>query len=416
MTVAFEAVERSAWFAAAGAAVLMVAFTPIVMRAAWRAGWVATPRADRWHQKPTALMGGIAIFAAATLAAALSPAVGDGRALVIWLAGTAIFALGCFDDRRVVLPQTKLLVELLATGAVLASRIRIGPDWPWWLSAPVTALWVVGITNAVNLLDNMDGLAAGVTAIAATAIGALLAVSGQTPAAAAAFAIAGACAGFLLFNFSPARVFMGDCGSLFLGFTLAVLALDAHVVQYVSGRGVAAYLTPLLACAVFVADTTLVTVARIRAGRPVSQGGRDHSSHRLVFAGLTERGAVLVLYGVAALGGVVALASRVLSPASFAVLAVALLAAIATLFGYLLRQRVYGPAAVTTTLPRRPAPVAVTRPAALTGGFRLDRQRPIATQRLTPVARASAEGRSAAALGRSARASAKPDVRPPSHP
>jgi UDP-GlcNAc:undecaprenyl-phosphate GlcNAc-1-phosphate transferase len=167
-------------------------------------------------------------------------------------------------------------------------------------------LWVVGITNAVNLLDNMDGLAAGVAGIAALIMTVFAGVTGSATAVVVGGVVGGAALGFLAFNFKPARIFMGDCGSLFLGFSIASLAL---VIQQQSGMGgqVAAGLVPLAVLAVPILDTTLVTFMRKLAGRPVSQGGQDHTSHRLVFLGLSEQHAVLMLYALSLGSGVLAL-------------------------------------------------------------------------------------------------------------
>jgi UDP-GlcNAc:undecaprenyl-phosphate/decaprenyl-phosphate GlcNAc-1-phosphate transferase len=323
---------------------LMPLVTPFVMRLAWRRGWVAKPRADRWSRQPTALMGGIAIFACATVGLLLDVVAFRSSAMLTWVAAAVMFVLGFVDDRRSVMPRPKLVTELACALVLLALGIRVGASLPAWISAPLTCVWVIGITNALNLLDNMDGLAAGVAAIVLSGLGVVLVVLGDNAGAATALATAGACAGFLLFNFSPARIFMGDCGSLFIGFTIAATSLRAHgavAADVGPGAAWAALAFPLLACAVLVGDTSLVTISRLRAGRPVSQGGRDHVSHRLVRMGLSESSAVLWIYAVATLCGLGAVAVA-LGAWRFGVpLAGAGVTAVAGGVAWLLRMNVY---------------------------------------------------------------------------
>jgi UDP-GlcNAc:undecaprenyl-phosphate GlcNAc-1-phosphate transferase len=279
--------------------------TPLVIRLARRLEWVSYPREDRWHGRPTALMGGIAIYGAATvgLFAILSPE----EVWAVWGGATLMFAVGAVDDLADVQPAAKLTAQVVATGLLLYAGYAFGTHWPLWLSLPITLLWVLGITNAVNLLDNMDGLAAGIAGIAAVVMAVFAGLIENPTAVALGGAVGGAALGFLVFNYEPARIFMGDCGSLFLGFVVAALALVVQ--QQAGGYGqVAVGLVPLAVLAVPILDTTLVTCTRRLAGRPVSQGGRDHTSHRLVFLGLSERHAVLTLYGLSLCTGGLSLA------------------------------------------------------------------------------------------------------------
>lgn len=278
------------------------ALTPLVILLARSLGWVAKPRADRWHSRPTALMGGIGIGAGTLLAWLLS---GRVEAIVpVALPALGIFVLGFVDDRLNLRPHHKLVGQIAAAAALLGMGVRF-EALPLPLSLPVTMLWVLTVTNAVNLLDNMDGLAAGVCAISALV---LAAYSGMgTPEAVPALALAGSCAGFLLYNFNPARVFMGDCGSMFLGFTLSALAIQGT--YRAAPNLVLSLLVPVAALAIPIFDTTLVSIARTLAGRSIAQGGRDHSSHRLVSLGLSERGTVLALWALTAAFGGLALAA-----------------------------------------------------------------------------------------------------------
>jgi UDP-GlcNAc:undecaprenyl-phosphate GlcNAc-1-phosphate transferase len=299
-------IGRSFALAALGAALL----TPLVMRMAWRIGAVARPRADRWHQRPTALMGGIALYVSSVAAAALTlPRVLPDPAapvpwLSLWAAATLVFVLGLVDDRRGLSPSIKLAGEAAAASLLVLSGTRVPCIASPWLAAPLTILWVVGITNAVNLLDNMDGVVAGVVAIAALAVAALGAGHGEVMVP--ALCLAGACCAYLLFNFHPARIFMGDCGSLYLGFSISALSLMAGM-RHEAG-GIAALIAPAAVLAVPIFDTALVIVARRGHGRPVTQGGRDHTGHRLAALGISERNVALLLYaaGAALAGGALA--------------------------------------------------------------------------------------------------------------
>jgi len=280
-------------------------FTPLVIWLAGQLDWVAYPREDRWHGRPTALMGGIAIYGAATIGVVTVLPLADVWAL--WGGATLMFVIGAIDDRAQIQPSAKLAAQVVATGLLLYAGYAFGVHWPLWASLPVTLFWVIGITNAVNLLDNMDGLAAGIAGIAALVMVGFAVLTGSVATIVIGGAVGGAALGFLAFNFKPARIFMGDCGSLFLGFSIAALALIVQRQADVAGQ-LAVALVPLSVLAVPILDTTLVTFMRKLAGRPVSQGGRDHTSHRLVFLGLSEKHAVLTLYALSLGSGALALA------------------------------------------------------------------------------------------------------------
>lgn len=314
------------------ALVLALVVTPLVIRWAHRRGWIAQPRADRWHERPTALMGGVAIYAATTGALLLTTGT---LPPYLWGGATLLFVVGAVDDRRGLSPLVKLFVQVAAALLVFPAGYAFGQGAPW-LVGPLTVLWVVGVTNAVNLLDNMDGLAAGVVVVAALAVAGL--VGAAAPAAAPVLALAGGALGFLWYNFSPARVFMGDSGSLFLGYVLAahVLAVPAQLES-----SSVLWLVPVAVVAVPIFDTLLVTTNRLRAGRPVSQGGRDHSSHRLVRRGLSERWAVASLYGLGAAAGGTALLYPWAGATAFAGAACLLVVLLAGLGQWLSRTPVY---------------------------------------------------------------------------
>jgi UDP-GlcNAc:undecaprenyl-phosphate/decaprenyl-phosphate GlcNAc-1-phosphate transferase len=271
-------------------------------------GIVAVPRRDRWHSRPTALMGGIAIYLAFVIGCFIF-APDLSRAYPILIAATILFGVGIVDDIRQLKPYVKLVMQVVAASIVVFGGLRLpGMIWTSWGADFLTIFWLVAITNAINLLDNMDGLAGGISLIACAFLAISFLVNGQTTEAALPLILAGAIAGFLRFNFNPASIFMGDCGSMFLGFALSGIALLS---DFGRARNLVSVLaTPVLILTIPIFDTMVVTVTRKLSGRPVSQGGRDHTSHRLVALGMSERRATLLLYLFAALSGALALAVR----------------------------------------------------------------------------------------------------------
>ncbi len=282
--------------------------TPLVRAFARRIGMVARPRLDRWNKRPTAMLGGVAIWLAVVLTYLLL-VPHTPRGWVVLGASTFLFAVGLADDFLHAKPYQKLIGQVMGAAFV----IYYGLGLPWTNSVPVnmviTIFWLIGITNAVNLLDNMDGLAGGIACIASVFLALSFISNGQPTEALMLAVFAAALVGFLVYNFNPASIFMGDCGSMFIGFFLASTALMA-----VTGGRSRSFLpvlaVPILILFIPIFDTTFVTLLRKLAGRPASQGGRDHTSHRLVALGMSERRAVLMLYGFAALSGLLALVVR----------------------------------------------------------------------------------------------------------
>jgi UDP-GlcNAc:undecaprenyl-phosphate GlcNAc-1-phosphate transferase len=332
-------------FIAFGLSVLLV---PLVRKISLRRGRVAAPRQDRWHSRPTPTSGGIAIFAAFVLSLLLGGLLENGQVQIYWglLIGSAmVFTLGLVDDLVEITPPTKLVGQILAASIVvlLGYTTRFfTPRIPNNIIAQIpnillTFVWLVGITNAINLLDNMDGLAGGISIITAGILSFFFWKSGDQGFLLISLAMAGSILGFLVYNFPPASIFMGDSGSLFLGFTLAALAIarqpQASNVFAVMGVPTLLFLLPIL-------DTTLVTFTRLLRGQSPAQGGRDHTSHRLIAFGLNERQAVLVLYGVAIASGVVATVVESLDYDLSLVLVPILIMALAILTAYLGRLKV----------------------------------------------------------------------------
>ncbi|HZO98511.1 MAG TPA: NAD-binding protein [Gaiellaceae bacterium] len=299
--------------AASGGAIWLLLRTPLARRL------VAVPSADRWHETPTPLLGGIGIFAGFSAGFWLAAAAGafrvDGAIAGIYAGCALMFAAGFVDDLFSLPPAGKLAAQVGAAAIVLASGTHVQLVGNRLLGDAIAVLWLVGVTNAFNLLDNMDGLAATMAAIA-FGFFAIDAVTVHPGHFALAFALAGAlaCAAFLPFNLRPrgrALVFMGDSGSQFVGFALAALGLASS--WRVAGTTVATLILPILVLAVPILDTALVTVVRLLEGRPIYQGGRDHSSHRLVRYGLSEKHAVALLALIAACIGGSSLAYNVLN-------------------------------------------------------------------------------------------------------
>ena len=303
-------------YAAAFAGSLLVAWvlTPLLLRHALRRRVLDLPDARKAHSTPVPYLGGLAIvggFSAMCLAAAsltrASAVVAElGTLLGIAL---ALALLGLVDDLRGgISPLLRVLVEVLAGALVWASGSGTDLQAGQAVDLVVTVLWVVGITNAFNLLDNMDGLSAGLASIAGLAFAVIAGLNGQFLVAALAAGTAGCAAGFLRHNFHPDKIYMGDAGSLFLGFLLAVLGLK---LQLVSTPPVVAMFVPMLVLGVALLDTTLVTWQRLAHGRSPFQGGRDHASHRLVWVGIPVPVAVCLLYATAvSLGWLAVLLAR----------------------------------------------------------------------------------------------------------
>ncbi len=286
---------------------LSLLLTPLVRKLAHRWELVVQPRQDRWHHRPTALFGGVAIYLSFLMGCLVIAPQFSGVRLIL-LGGTLLFLLGLVDDFSSLKPYVKFVVQLVVAAIV----VYFGRRLPWTnyeaVNIVLTILWIVGVTNAVNLLDNMDGLAGGISLIACLFLSATFLLNGQIPQATLPAILGGAVLGFLVYNRQPATIFMGDCGSLLLGFVLSATALLS---DYDRTRNLGVVLfAPMLILLIPIFDTCVVTVTRKLEGRPISQGGRDHTSHRLVALGLSEQRAVWLLYALAIGGGTLALLSR----------------------------------------------------------------------------------------------------------
>lgn len=291
----------------AGVLLLAVVGTPLARKLGLRLNTLDQPDPTRKvHTVPTPRLGGVAIFLSTLIVTLL---LGE-RYNVSQLAGTLIGAtlmsfMGFWDDRFSLSAGVKLAGQLIALALLIITGVSISVLPHPILNLLATALWVVGITNAFNLLDNMDGLSGGIAAIAAAHFALMCAFTGQYLVGALAVAVMAACVGFLIYNWTPATIFMGDSGSLFLGFVLASIGIK---VNFPDNIPIVTWMIPLLVLAVPIFDTTLVTISRLKRGlNPLTTPGVDHTSHRLTYAGLTRHEAVLVLYVSALVVGLVAI-------------------------------------------------------------------------------------------------------------
>ncbi len=284
----------------------VVGITPITRRLAFRYGVLDQPSSRKVHQSPTPLMGGLAIYAALVLALLFfSPPFYIVEFGAIMAGATWLVLLGFVDDRNGMRPWIKMAGQVLAGVVLVLAGIQIHAFSSDVLNVGLTLFWIVGITNAMNFQDNMDGLAAGITAIASAFFFVMAVREELTLVSSLAAALAGASVGFLIYNFSPASTFMGDMGSMVLGFLLAVLAIKLDF-SATPDLQVVTSAVPVVVLGFPIFDMVLVVFTRLRERRSPMQGGKDHTSHRLVTLGISQRTAVLVLYGACIVFGSIA--------------------------------------------------------------------------------------------------------------
>lgn len=310
---------------AASALIFAIGGTPVARWAALRLGVIDQPAARKIHANPVPLLGGAAIYGAFILALLF---FGDqfyvSEVVSIFIGATLCSLVGALDDRRGLGSYPKLAIQLLAAGILVFGGVQIRL-FGNWLDVAITLFWVVGITNAFNLLDNMDGLSGGIAMIAAVFFTLLAAMSDQYLVGILAAALAGACAGFLVYNWNPAHIFMGDTGSLFIGFLLAAVGIK---LRFPTNSAAVTWMIPLLVLGLPIFDTTLVFISRLRKGlNPLTAAGKDHVSHRLARLTGSRREAVLICYLIAgAIGlGAIFLTQAALSEAVMIALGVSLL-------------------------------------------------------------------------------------------
>lgn len=290
---------------------ISLACVPVAMRLAFKIGAVDRPDERKVHSRVMPRLGGLAIFIAfVVVMAVFAKPVGPMWGLLIGAA--IIFVVGIIDDVWQLSPWLKLLGQCLAAVVVMKFGIMVnfvsnpfnGPLDLGYFSLPLTFLWIVGVTNAVNLIDGLDGLAAGVSGIAALTMGIVSLLQGQVVVALAAFILAGAIGGFIPYNFYPARTFMGDGGSNFLGFCLACLA----ILGTVKSTALIMLFVPIVILGIPILDTFFAIIRRINKHAPIFRPDKDHLHHRLMAIGMSHRRSVVIIYGISGCFALVAVA------------------------------------------------------------------------------------------------------------
>ena len=289
--------------------------TPPVKKLAYRIGAIDVPKdGRRMHKRPTPRLGGLAIFGGFLIAAVLTGQLTPQRLWII--AGAAVIVvLGIFDDRNALSAKFKFVIQILAAAIpVVFGDLRIAmftnpflfSDSLYWnlgaLSIPITILWIVAITNAVNLIDGLDGLAVGVSSIASMTMLAVALFIGETEIAVILAALAGACVGFMPYNLNPASIFMGDTGSTFLGYMLATLSIQGLFKVY----ALISFAVPFLILGLPIFDTAFAILRRVLSGRSPLSPDRGHVHHRLIDMGFNQKQAVAILYVISVVLGLIA--------------------------------------------------------------------------------------------------------------
>jgi len=293
------------------AIILSYGFTPFAKEVAYKIGAIDIPKDERRvHSKPIPRLGGLAIYMAFIISFVLFSKMPTEQLVGIVVGTSIIFFTGVVDDVHPLSAKVKMLLQIIAACVIMAVDIRIlgfgnpfvdgGYIYLGWLSYPVTLFWIVGITNTVNLIDGLDGLAAGVSAISASVLVYVALINGWTDTAVLTAIVAGACIGFLPYNFNPAQIFMGDGGSLLLGFILSAISVTGTL----KSATAITIAVPVLALGVPIFDTTFAIVRRLVMKRPIMEADKGHLHHRLLTIGFDQKGAVIRLYSISVLLGV----------------------------------------------------------------------------------------------------------------
>lgn len=334
-----------------GALVISLVLVPLVRRFAIKRDVLDTPGAHKSHSTPVPYLGGVAMVVAFSLAVVAGAIVRQdlsfsgglvtfnrglvldrgastlGELFLILGLALGLSVMGLIDDLKGLNPFLRLGIEVAVAASVIAYGIQFTSPLPDGIDAIITMIWIVGITNALNLLDNTDGLAAGITGIAGVAFFVLAYANNQPFTALLAIGLAGITLGFLRSNFHPAKIYMGDAGSLYLGFLLAYIGLKIRVNQQETPQ----LFIPAIVLGVALLDTTMVIVSRIKRGVSPFEGGKDHLSHRLMRLGVSVRRGVTILLLVSASCGFVGLALfNIRGPAGYWVVLAALMFGLAT--------------------------------------------------------------------------------------
>jgi len=323
---------------------LSMLITPIVKRIAIIKGCIAKPREDRWNKNSTALFGGIAIFLSFIIPYVIFTKF-TFQNLGIILAGCLIFGLGLFDDIAHIKPYTKLIGQIVIAALLVNFGIKMNAIPYPLISIPLTILWMIVIINSFNLLDNMDGLSGGIGAIVGIILFVFSFLNGNFEIGLPALILAGSLLGFLRYNFNPAQIFMGDSGSMFVGFMLGAITLQGSWKE--SAHLIMVLLIPMLILIVPIFDTVFVALMRSVNSRNVLQGGKDHISHRMVVLGLSEKKTVISLYFIGIIFGAISILSMFVSPVVTGVLILLAIIILVYFAAFLGKVKVYGQAEIS---------------------------------------------------------------------
>ncbi|MDD4979838.1 MAG: hypothetical protein PHC54_01000 [Candidatus Omnitrophica bacterium] len=307
--------------------ILSLVLTPTVRHIAIKNGLVVQPRSDRWHKYPTAILGGISIYLASMISA-FALGIINKDTLGLFIGATFLFVVGLLDDKYHIRPYTKLFLQIIAACIAVFFGAAIGLPINEILIIPLTLIWIVGVTNSFNLLDNIDGLAAGIAAISSLMIFCSSLIFGSNILGVFGLVLAGATLGFLPYNLNPAKIFMGDSGSMFLGYSLAFISISGTTRNI--SHLFATILIPVFILSVPIFDTIFVMIIRKLQGKKIFEGGTDHTSHRLVALGLSPKKTVFLLYIISIAFGLIALSYSKLD--IFAISIIAFLAIVILLF------------------------------------------------------------------------------------
>jgi UDP-GlcNAc:undecaprenyl-phosphate GlcNAc-1-phosphate transferase len=309
---------------------ISIVLTPLIKKLAIRFKAIDIPKDERRvHKKPIPLLGGIAIYISFIITLLLKEGMVKNTELGIIIGATIIVIGGVLDDIKELKPSTKLIFQIAAAIVLIISGVKInmltnpfdamdGMADISWLRIPFTMFWVVGITNALNLIDGLDGLAAGVALISTATIFVIALIHGRSEAAILTAILGGAIMGFLPYNFNPASIFMGDTGAQLLGFLLAAISMEGTI----KSATAFAISVPILALGLPIYDTLFAMIRRKVNGKPISQGDRGHLHHRLLDIGFTQRQVVVIMYFISAiLGGIAIIAMQISTVRSYFLMA-----------------------------------------------------------------------------------------------
>ncbi len=296
------------------AAAISYSLTPLVIKLAHKIGAIDVPKDNRRvHKTPIPRLGGLAIYVAFMVTYLSLNSMSGVKEMGLVIGSLVIIAAGVVDDLKPISAKVKLAAQILAAAILFYSGIRIDFLTNYirpseiidmgFMSLPMTIFWIVGITNTVNLIDGLDGLAAGISTIAAGSLAYVAIINGRTETALVTLAIVGACAGFLPYNLNPAKIFMGDTGSLFLGFILAATSIDGSI----KGATFIVFAAPIMALGVPIFDTSFAILRRMINKRPIMEADKGHLHHRFLKLGFDQKTAVMMMYLISALFGVSAI-------------------------------------------------------------------------------------------------------------